>query len=63
MVKKLLPITALGYNSLPSPADGKSGAGSLLPGEIPGILKICAYCVLAAITCRAKQNRTLSNRR
>jgi len=42
MVKILVPVTALGNNSLP--VDDRSGAGGLLPGEIPRILNICAYC-------------------
>ena len=44
MVKKLVPVTALGNNSLLSAVDYKSGAGSLLSGEIPDTLNICAYC-------------------
>ena len=44
MGKKLVPVAALSDNSLLSALDDKSGAGGLLPREIPGILSICAHC-------------------
>jgi len=43
MVKELVPVTALSNDSLFSTVDDKSGAGGLLSGEIPGLLKR-AYC-------------------